>query len=167
MLKNKLLTLLQVSIMGLLLLGSTHLAAKQGHIKLTSQAEKIITVKDEQGNSVNKLIPAVKVLPGEIVQYTNTFENTSSERADNIGITNPIPEHTVYVPNTATGDNFIITYSVNGGNSWGTATTLKVKGSDGEMYQAKPKDYTHIRWQYGKSLNPAEKKSVSYRVRLL
>ncbi|MEE9302626.1 MAG: hypothetical protein V3U84_02465 [Thiotrichaceae bacterium] len=167
MLKSKLLTLLHVSIMGLLVLGSSNLAAKQGHIKLTSQVQKVITVKTEQGKLVNKLIVADKVLPGEVVQYTNTFVNISAEGADNIGITNPIPKHTVYIPNTAKGDNFNIIYSVDGGKNWEIPSKLKIKNSDGSLRNAKPTDYTHIRWKYKTSLSPNEKKSVSYQVRLL
>ena len=166
-LNKKVSTSLQVAAMGLLILSSTSVAAKQGHIKLTSQAQKVITVKNEQGIDVNQFIPAEKVLPGEVVRYTNTFENVSTDSADNIGVTNPIPDHTVYIPNTAQGDNFVITYSVDEGKHWGIPAKLKIKNRDGKMQAATPADYTHIRWKYKASLNPSEKKSVSYQVRLL
>ncbi len=166
-LNNALKSTLKVAAMGLLLLSTNNALAKSEHIKTSSTVEKVITVKNEQGQPVKKLIPAIKVLPGEVVQYTNLFENIGNENVDNIGVTYPIPEHTVYVPNTATGKNFSITYSVDGGKHWGAPASLKVKGKDGKTHPATPADYTHIRWGYKASLKPTEIKRVSYQVRLL
>ncbi len=167
MLNKKLFRTVKIAIMGLLIVASASVAAKQGHIKFSSHAYKVISVKNAQGQMTQKLIPAKKVLPGEIVQYTNTFENISKESANHIGVTNPIPQHTVYIPNSANNKNFDIVYSVDGGKHWGKPSTLKVKGKDGKMRPAKASDYTHIRWKYKSSLKPGEKKSVSYQVRLL
>ena len=142
-------------------------SVEKSPIKFTSKAQKVITVENIQGVIVKKLTPAIKVLPGEIVQYTNTFKNIGTEKADNIGVTNKIPEHTVYISNTASGNDFNITYSVDNGKHWAIPSALKVKGQDGKMYNATATDYTNIRWKYKKNLHPNETKNISYQVRVL
>lgn len=155
-----------LSISGIMFASSTAIAAK-GHLNVDSKAEKVISVVNEKGERSYKRIPAAKVLPGEIVQYSTYFTNVSKKAADNINITNPIPEHTVYLANTASGANCNIVYSVDSGKNWAKPEQLKVRGNDGKMYPAKPSDYTHIRWEYQGDLQPQEKKAVSFQVRLL
>ena len=144
---------------------SPAMALQQGHLKVTSKAQKLI-VKNKGGQKIVQFIPAKKVLPGEIIQYTTFFENISNKPAENINIVNPIPKHTVYLAHTAQGKNTNITYSVDGGKHYGKAATLKIKGKNGKWHLAKPSEYTHIRWQYKSKLAPKTKQAVSFRVRL-
>lgn len=167
MLNNTLSKTLKITALALMVFGSATLAAKNGHIKLTSHVEKVITVTNAQGKQVQKTVPAEKVLPGEVVHYSSTFENVSNKGADNIGITNPIPQHTVYVAGSAHGQNCDITFSVDGGKSWARPEALKVRGKDGKVQKAKPADYTHIKWKYRGSLKPKEVEAVGFKARLL
>ena len=141
--------------------------AQQGHIKMSSKAMKIIKVRDPSGQLVQKQIPATKVLPGEIVQYTTLFTNISATPAGNINITNPIPKHTVYLPNTANGHGSKVYYSVDGGKNWGIPAQLKVRQKNGQWRAARTSDYTHIRWAYQGNLAPKTQKTVNFRVKLL
>jgi len=140
-------------------------AASQGHLKVTSKAQKII-VTNKDGKKSYQFVPVAKVLPGEIIQYNTFFQNISNKPADNINIVNPIPKHTVYLPNSAQGKNTQTVFSVDGGKHYGKAGTLEVRGNDGEWHLAKPSDYTHIQWHYQGSLAPKEKQVVAFRVRL-
>jgi len=79
---------------------------------------------------------------------------------------NPIPKHLVYLPKSAQGSNTNIVFSIDGGKRYGKAETLKVKGSDGKWYPAKPSNYTHIKWQYRGSLAPKQRHTVAFRARL-
>ena len=151
----------------LLLASSFSYAAQPGHIKITSSAQEQITVLNEQGQRVQKLIPPTSIIPGDITYYTNTFQNMSNETAHDIAITNAIPKHTVYIPNSAETQNFEVSYSVDGGKHWGKPEQLKVKNNQGKWVQAKPSDYTHIHWQYLGALNPKEKKTVNFKVKLI
>ena len=160
---NKLLLVGAVS--SLLLLSFQASAAQKGHLKVTSKVQKMVIV-NKAGKKSYQFIPAVKVLPGEIVQYNTIFENVSNKPAGNINIVNPIPKHTVYLPNSANGKNTRAVFSVDGGKHYGKAGTLKVRGKDGKIHPAKPSDYTHIRWQYQGSLAPRAKQAVAFRVRL-
>ena len=150
----------------ILMFGTDAVAAtKQGHLKVTSKVQKMVVV-NIQGKKSYKFLPAKKVLPGEIVQYNTFFQNISNKPATNISIVNQIPKHTVYLPHSAQGKNTLAVFSVDGGRHYGKAGTLKVRGKDGKWYQAKPSDYTHIRWQYHGSLAPKTKQVVAFRVRL-
>ncbi len=164
---NKHLKILSTAILTTVLLISSQVnAAQKGHLKVTSKVQKMVII-NKAGKKSYKFIPAAKVLPGEIIQYNTFFENISNKPATGINIVNPIPKHTVYLPNSAQGKNTQSVFSVDGGKHYGKAGTLKVRGHDGKLYPAKPSDYTHIRWQYHGSLAPKAKQAVAFRVRLL
>lgn len=153
------------SLLALLLFSSQANAVQEGYLKITSKVQKMVVV-NKAGKKSYKFTPASTVLPGEIVQYNTFFENISNKPAGNINIVNPIPKHTVYLPHSAQGKNTQSVFSVDGGKHYGKAGTLKVRGSDGKLYPAKPSDYTHIRWHYQGNLAPKEKQAVAFRVRL-
>lgn len=150
----------------MLLATSSIALAKEGHLKVTSKVQKM-SVVTKDGKKSYKFLPATKVLPGELVQYNTFYENIGNQAAENINIVNPIPKHLVYLPNSAQGKNTNIMFSVDGGKHYGKAGTLKVRGSDGKLYPAKPSNYTHIKWQYLGSLAPKTKQAVAFRARLL
>ncbi len=152
-------------ITSLMLLNSTAIAAKQGYLKVTSKVQKMVVV-NQNGKKSYKFIPAKKVLPGEIVQYNTFFQNISNKPAGNIMIVNPIPKHTVYLPNSIQGRGTKSQFSVDGGRHYGNKGTLKVRGRDGKYHPAKASDYTHIRWQYLGNLAPKAQQAVGFRVRL-
>jgi len=141
------------------------IATPSGHLKVTSKVQKMVIV-NKAGKKSYKFIPATNVLPGDIVQYNTYFENISNKPAANINIVNPIPKHTIYLPNSANSKNTHTVFSVDGGKHYGKASTLKVRGKNGKIHPAKPSDYTHIRWQYNGSLAPKAKQAVAFRVRL-
>jgi uncharacterized repeat protein (TIGR01451 family) len=152
-------------IMGLSVISTNVFAAPQGHLKVTSKVQKLV-VTNRNGKKVATYVPAAKVLPGETVQYNTFFQNVGNQPANNIDIVNPIPKHTVYLPNTAQGQNTIISFSVNGGKSYAPKGALKVRGRDGKTRIALPADYTHVKWQYKGNLAPKATKSVGFKVRL-
>ena len=140
-------------------------AAPQGHLKVTSKVQKLV-VTNRNGKKVASYVPAAKVLPGETVQYNTFFQNVGNQPTSNINIVNPIPKHTVYLPNTAQGQNTVVSFSVNGGKSYAPKAALKVRGRDGKVRVAQPADYTHVKWQYRGNLAPKATKSVGFKVRL-
>ena len=150
----------------LALLSSQAAMAAQGHLKVTSKVQKMVMVTKADGNKAYNFLPATKVLPGEMLQYNTYYENIGNQAADNINIVNPIPKHLIYLPNSAQGKNTDIVFSVDGGKNYGKAGTLKVRGSDGNLYPAQPSNYTHIKWQYLGNLAPKTKQAVAYRARL-
>jgi uncharacterized repeat protein (TIGR01451 family) len=120
--------------------------AQQNPVVLKSIAESEIEVKNAQGAVEKKRVPLQKALPGAEVIYTTSFANQGSKPVGNIVITNPVPANTIYVGSSAFGDKAAITFSVNGGKTYGTPDSLIVIAGDGRERPALPSDYTHIRW---------------------
>ena len=158
---------LLAAVASMAILSAPAIAAQEGHLKVTSKVQKMVVVTKNDGNKAYEFLPAAKVLPGETVQYNTYYENIGNQAADNINIVNPIPKHLVYLPNSAQGQNTNIVFSVDGGKHYGKAGTLKVRGSDGKLYPAKPSNYTHIKWQHLGSLAPKTTQAVAFRARLL
>jgi len=101
----------------------------------------------EDGEVVEHLLPATRVVPGDVVIYTLEIRNTGSSDVVAPTVIRAIPEHTSYLANTATGPGADIAYSVDGGVRFDRPEALKTLGSDGRLHPAEAAAYTHIRWQ--------------------
>ena len=135
-------------------------------IEVLSTAEIEIIEANPDGTETVILKPASRVVPGTEVIYTITARNTGSEPADHVVVTNPVPPHTHYVDGSAAGANTDITFSVDGGQTWGRAETLTVPDVNGKPRKAVADDYTHVRWTLKSSLAPDERAPVWYRARV-
>lgn len=133
-------------------------------IKATAEVE--VKVKAANGREETRRVPAAKVTPGTTVIYTLHAKNTSGKPASDVVVTDPIPEHVEYVDGSTTGEGARVTFSVDGGKTWGSKEQLKVKGADGAMRAALPADFTHIRWTFEKPLAPGESRAVSFRAKV-
>jgi uncharacterized repeat protein (TIGR01451 family) len=136
-------------------------------VQLTSQVQELVQVVDQDGKTHLKAVKASAITPGDRILYTTTISNKGAESSDDIVVTNPIPAHSRYLSGTAKGEHCIITYSANGGKSWGKPESLKVRQKDGQLRAAQASDYTHIRWEYSRSLLPSEVKKISFQTQLL
>jgi uncharacterized repeat protein (TIGR01451 family) len=153
-------------LMSVLLLANQAASAMQesGPIQLTSNAEVEIIKTDANGKQSIKRELATEVVPGKDVIYTLTFKNVGTSSGNDIVINNPIPEHTIYKTGSAAGPDTRISFSVDGGQNFAPPEQLTVTGADGNTRTAKAVDYTTIRWQYTKPLQPGKKSSVEFRV---
>ena len=138
-------------------------AQSKGHIQLTSVAEIEQEVFNAEGKKEVQRVPAVKVVPGTEVIFTTTYENISKQVAEKAVITNPMPQHMIYREKSATGKDTQITFSIDNGKSFNIPAELFVFDAAGRKFAARPQDYTHIRWEITKSLQPGEKGDVSFR----
>jgi len=130
---------------GLLILGA-NAVAQENTIRLEHKAEQWESVTDDNGVEQSRLVEAARVLPGAEVLFTVTYTNTGDEPAENVTITNPVPDHMVYVEASASGDNASVTFSADGGESFAAAQDLLVSDANGVQRPAIVKDYTHVRW---------------------
>jgi uncharacterized repeat protein (TIGR01451 family) len=146
-----------------LVLYAASAAWAQGTITLKSVAEVEQQVLNEEGQKVVKRMPAAKVLPGSEVIFTTTYENTGDKAADKAFITNPIPQHMVYVADSAQGMGTLITFSIDGGKTFDIPARLFVFDAAGRKFPARIQDYTHIRWTFENPLPSGAKGSVSFR----
>lgn len=141
-------------------------AQEAGAIQIRTSADVEIIETDASGETVTRLEPASKVVPGDIVIYTVSFSNTGSEPADKVVITNPVPRYMEYVDGTAFGPGADISFSIDGGRSWGTSEELVVTAADGTQRPALASDYTDIRWILRNELQPGAQGFARFRTRL-
>jgi len=136
-----------------------------GHLKLTTTVQKEQITTSETGEQTKKLVAASTVVPGDSVVYTIKFENVSSESAEHVTITNPVPENLTYEAGSAFGPGTLIEFSVDGGETYGAADELTVT-ENGEVRAAQPQDYTHIRWVMQDDLAIGAQGIARFRARL-
>jgi len=136
--------------------------AEDGAIRFSNNAFKQVISKAADGKVKYDYVEPGLVLPKDVILYEIVFENISDQEVSNIVVNNPIANNSQYRGNSATGDSTEITFSVDGKN-FAAADALTVKDQTGKTWQAKPEDYTAIRWVYKKSLKPGEKGKVTYK----
>ena len=138
------------------------LADQPGHIKLQTLGFQDKVTVDKDGTKHTEVVPVGRVLPGTEVSWNINYEIVGNQPVTDAVITDPIPQHMDYVNGTAAGDKADITFSVDGGKTWGKPETLQVKNADGTMHAAGPKDYTDIRWIIKGTLAPGAKGTVTF-----
>jgi len=149
------------------LLGTTAVWAQQkGVIELQAVAEQEKAVINDKGEKMLTRIPVTTVVPGDEVIYTFNYTNVGQAPADNVVITDPVPEHMMYTEGSASGADTVIRFSVDNGMTYDLPEKLTIVGADGNTRPAKGSDYTHIQCRRQKSLAPGETGSVSFRARL-
>ena len=144
----------------------TVLADQSGHIKLQTVGlqEKVTVAKD--GSKHTDIVPADHVLPGVEVIWNVNYEIIGSDPVTDAVITDPVPANMTYVDGSASGANTEVTFSVDGGKTWGTPDKLQIKNADGTVRDALPKDYTNVRWVVKGTLKPGAKGTVTFHATL-
>lgn len=145
---------------------SVRAQAEPGSIELRAIAEREVQTVDAAGEMVLRREPASQMLPGDMVVYTIEATNVSNAAVADVAITDPIPEHTAYEAGSASGAGALVTYSIDGGQSYDAPDRLVVTEPDGTRRPAETSNYTHIRWQLPEPLEPGESRAVGFRARL-
>ncbi len=142
-------------------------AFAQPKVAISIKAEKEVTVT-AGGKKIKKKVEAKKFQPGEEIIYTITYNNSGSEAASDVVISDPIPEGTSYIPGSATekGD---LNFSIDKGKSFKKPTLLtyeiKTKTGQVEKRVATAEEYTDIRWTIA-TVPAGGKDTVSFRVKV-
>lgn len=135
-----------------------------GDIELRNIAEIEQEAKAADGKVTKQRVVAQKAIPGTEVIYTSTFRNVGKRAAGNIAIVNPVPANTTLVAGSTFGENTDISFSADGGKSWGAPDKLTVTGKDGKPRPAALSEFTHIRWAYRGELPTGKQGAVGFRV---
>jgi uncharacterized repeat protein (TIGR01451 family) len=135
-------------------------------VTLSNTVAKYEETQGPGGQLERRLVAVDEVFPGDELIYTITFANEGREEvaAGSIVITNPIPDVAEYVDGSAAGEDTSITFSVDG-ETFAEPEALMMQRGDRRTV-AGPADYQAIRWAYLYSLEPGEKSTVSFAVRL-
>ena len=141
-------------------------AQEQALVTLRSEVLREVEIVKEDGRKELRLEPAPSAMPGEVLLFRITYTNEGAESAQNVQLTNPVPEHMVYEAGSAQGEGTAVTFSVDGGRTFENQAALTISGEDGKVRPAGPADYTHIRWRLSEPIPRNREGTVSFRARL-
>lgn len=126
------------------------------------------TVDGKQEVTWQELEDSAAVAPGDILRYTIVGKNTGENSAQNLAVTQPIPDQMTYRLDSATSQSQAeITYSIDQGKTFEAAPKIKVTQKDGTVIErpAPPEAYTHIRWNFS-TVTPETGAVAMYKVQV-
>ncbi|MEM8766969.1 MAG: hypothetical protein AAGE43_05980 [Pseudomonadota bacterium] len=142
-------------------------ALAQAGVTLTTTVERIVETggaADAGAVAINEAVtePLTAVYSGDVLRYTITFENTSTQQVapGSVVITNPLPDGTLYLDGSAQGRATTVSYSVDGVTFAAPSELLVGEGQGARAASAT--DYRAIRWAYGRGWAPGEISTVSF-----
>jgi len=146
-------------------------ANQQSELKLNLTAAKksiVVTSGEQQEVKWESLEGSAVVNPGDVLRYTISSENPGTSVANDLTVTQPIPEKMVYELDTATSKNDAeVVFSIDDGKTFVAEPTITIETEDGETIEqpAPAETYTHVRWNFG-SLDPAANIAATYEVQV-
>jgi uncharacterized repeat protein (TIGR01451 family) len=153
-----------------LLIGASVLTrahAQTPQLPLTVHAiAEVEQATQEHGRDTTKLATADRVVSGDAVIYTLEVRNSGPTTVHRPLVTYAVPEHMIYVADSAVGPGTEVTYSIDSGSTFDAPESLKIKEPNGEVRLAKATEYTHIRWQLNHALKPNSVAFVRFRARV-
>jgi uncharacterized repeat protein (TIGR01451 family) len=149
-----------------LVAGAANAAQPEGGcVTLVTQALQEQSVTGADGKPRVTLVPATKVVPGDNVVWHTTASNSCPSAAANLVINQAVPEHMTLVPDSATGAESRIVYSLDG-KAFLPLADLVVSEADGTKRPARAEDVRHVRWLLSGSIGANQSVSVRYSARL-
>ena len=127
----------------------TALTPASAGVEASQTVQKVAVTQLENGETVENLIAAEKVAPGETVVYTLNYVNSPDTTSENVVLVMPVPDQDCYVRGSINGESLM------------TRGRLTTREGD-EVRVATSDEITHIRWTL-ESLEPAATGAVSYR----
>ena len=105
------------------------------------------------GREVYRFVPARMLEQGQVVYYTLRITNQTTVPLRNVAVVQPVPANTAYIADSASGPGAAVSFSVDGGHTFGAPEALTVE-VEGTTQPAQAAQYTHIRWQLRNVLAP-------------
>lgn len=141
----------------------------QPKVKLNLAAQKQVVTTDAEGEEQitwQALEGEVTVQPGDVLRYSLVSENAGDKPASNLVVTQPVPEQTTFVLESARANGAELTFSIDGGETFVAKPTVEVTLPDGTVEQqpAPAEAYTHVRWDYSETLKPMAEVKAAYEV---
>ncbi len=130
---------------------------------VTNVSAEVVARSADHGAPLTKLQTAQRVVPGDVLIYTVEVRNAGRYAAEAPVIVQPIPNHMMYIADSAVGPGVDVDYSVDGGRTFGPPEDLKVAGA---AVPAAAADYTHIRWRLHNRLKPNSIAYVRFRAQV-
>ncbi len=129
---------------------------------LATAAEQEHTAIAADGSASKQYQPATRVVPGTEVVWTTTARNTCSKPADHVVIDQPVPEHMVFVADSAVGGGAQISLSTDG-KDYKAASQLTAHNADGSSRPAGATDVRFVRWTLTGVIAPQDEFTARFR----
>jgi uncharacterized repeat protein (TIGR01451 family) len=121
-----------------------------------------VEVRTKEPGRPAQLARADRVVSGDQVIYTLEVRNTAAATVHAPTVTYAVPAHMRYVADSAVGPGAEVSFSVDGGRSFGSPENLEIPTANG-LRAAAAADYTHIRWQLANDLKANSVAFVRFR----
>lgn len=159
-------------VLGVLLLSGVAAFAGGDVRALFDDARPVVKVALSGSVERNKeIVPVEKaglVKSGEVLRWKLVSENSGNAGAADYKAVGQIPAGTVFVADSAQGDNSAVTYSIDGGKTFSAQPMIEEKQADGSvrMIPAPVEMYTQVRFESEKNFNAGERLNAFYSVRV-
>ena len=117
-------------------------AQAQQAIELKGDVALEQTVTGDDGTQTVVRVAPETIVPGDRLVFSTSYVNGSSEAVTDFVVTNPLPAAVRLAPDA----DATLVVSVDGGENWGSLSTLQVVDAEGSPRAASHDDVTHIRW---------------------
>lgn len=112
-----------------------------------------------------------RVMPGDVIRFTLSGNNTGQGAAQGLVLEQPIPPGTSLIARSArgvSGPKPAIAYSIDGGKTYSPQPKVKLSLPDGRLVErpAPVESYSHIQLKYSAAIAPATQVSGEYQVRV-
>lgn len=141
--------------------------AEDAPLTAVLSANLVELVADEDGNMVETLVIADTAVPGDIIQYTGTYENTSQEPLIGLIINGPIPSGTRYLGGSQSASVDAVFEVLIEGEDWQELPayrTITDENGEEQQIEATAADFLQLRWRLGEPLEPDTSAISVYRV---
>lgn len=142
---------------GLILSPATAFAADQLQLSSDVFVEK---QKQRADGIVATVLEAPNlVTPGDKLVFVVKYKNTGAAPAEKFVVTNPLPKAVAF---NGTSDGLEVV-SIDGGNSWGFLSNLRLQDGSGKSRPALMSDVTHIRWNLNQPIAAGSEGKLIFR----
>lgn len=117
------------------------------------------SVEQADGSVTVTLEAPSRVVPGDSLIFVLNYENTGSQSAENFVVTNPMPQAVAFVEVIDEG----AVYSVDGGETFGRLTELRIASENGIERDAQAVDVSHVRWTLTDPISPGATGQLRFR----
>jgi len=128
-------------------------ADEQSDVGTELIAEVRENISTTPGREVYRFVPARLLEQGQVVYYTLRITNQTTVPLRNVAVVQAVPANTTYLADSASGPGAAVSFSVDGGQTFGPADSLQIE-VEGSKQLARAPQYTHIRWQLRNALAP-------------
>ncbi|MEL6567854.1 MAG: hypothetical protein AAFQ22_05505 [Pseudomonadota bacterium] len=136
--------------------------ASAADLTAVQTVQKVVETVDDTGATVEQLVEATAVAPGDTVVYALSYSNTGEEAAEGVKLTMPVPEQVILLEGYEKTLGTVVSYSADGGETFVAREDLMVGDSDAQN-PATAEDITHMQWVFEAGIPAGEEGQVSFR----